>query len=310
MASSGQWERLGRIFRSEGQRPWMMTHSQMPHVEPIEGSTVRIYFTCRDAENRSCIAWLVIDLSRPTELLDLASAPLMVPGPMGTFDDVGVMGSWMVRRDGRRWFYVIGWNVKNRVPMHLSIGLAIGPDGGEPVIDDRVPGPVFERNPANPYYVSCPCVLPDGSGGWLMWYLSGLPWAVRDGKPASRYTVWRACSPDGVNWTPDPEASLTFVHPGELAIARPCLLKDPDVWRMWHSYRGEDFGYRIGYAESRDGLSWTRRDDHLSLLPAGAGFDGDMTCYPYVFDHGGERWMVYCGDAFGQGGLGLARLAT
>ena len=40
---------------------------------------------------------------------------------------------------------------------------------------------------------------------------------------------------------------------------------------MWHCYRGADFDYRIGYAESADGETWTRRDDHaLTLLPDGA----------------------------------------
>ena len=29
------WERLGLVFRAEGQRPWIRTHSQMPHAELI-----------------------------------------------------------------------------------------------------------------------------------------------------------------------------------------------------------------------------------------------------------------------------------
>lgn len=301
------WERLGRFFHAQGQRPWMVSHSQMPHAEMVEGSVARVYFSCRDADNRSRIAWLLLDLERPDRVLDIASEPLMVPGPIGSFDDCGVMSSWMTLRDGQRWFYVIGWNVKNLVPLHNSIGLGIGPGQGDPEADKWL-GPIMERNPANPFYVSCPCVLPDGEGGWRMWYLCGLDWEEHGGKPASRYTVWHARSPDGVTWTPDQRAALEFVHPGELAIARPCVVRDQDLWRMWHCYRGEGFGYRIGYAQSADGQVWTRRDDHLTLAPSGSGFDGDMTCYPYVFDHGGERWMIYCGDGFGQGGLGLARL--
>lgn len=301
------WQRLGRFFKAEGQRPWMRTHSQMPHAEVVEGSIVRVYFSCRDADNRSQIAWLLLDLERPDTVLDLAVEPLMTAGPIGTYDDCGVMSSWMTRHGDERWFYVIGWNVKNRVPLHNSIGLARGPGFGPPTAD-KLLGPVLERNPANPFYVSCPCVLPDDQGGWRMWYLDGLPWTQKDGKPASRYTVAHARSADGLSWTPDPGAVLPFVHPGELAIARPCVVRDRDLWRMWHCYRGESFDYRIGYAESDDGLAWRRRDDHLVLLPGGEGFDSQMTCYPYVFDHLGERWMIYCGDGFGQGGLGLARL--
>jgi hypothetical protein len=306
---AGAWERLGRVLVSDGQRPWMASHSQMPHAEVIEGSRLRVYFTSRDAQNRSHIGWFVMDLARPGEVLELAQAPLMAPGPAGGFDDVGIMTSWMVVEGGRRRFYTIGWNIPSSVPMHVSIGLAEGPADGPPTIDRRLAGPVLERNPSDPFYVSTPCVLRDGDQ-WRMWYMSGLDWAWRDGKPLSRYDVRHATSPDGLVWTPDPQTCLALEHPGEMAIARPQVVRDPDIWRMWHCYRGETFAYRIGYAESRDGRIWRRMDDDpLTLAPANdGGFDGQMTCYPYVFDHGGERWMLYCGDGFGQGGIGLARL--
>ena len=304
------WERLGPIFRAEGQRPWMRTHAQMPHAEPIEGSVLRVYFTCRDEANRSHIAWLVVDLERPSEILELSAEPLLSPGPDGRFDDVGVMSSCLVDTGVERRFYVIGWNLRTTVPMHLSIGLATGPSGGAPRIEHRLAGPVLDRNPANPYYVTCPWVLPDGASGWRMWFTSGLDWGqAPGGAPASRYNVWHARSPDGIAWTPDPAAALDLVHPRELAVARPLVVRDPGLWRMWTSYRGEDFDYRIGYAESEDGAAWTRRDDHpLALAASGSGFDSMAACYPYVFDHGGERWMLYCGDGYGRAGFGLARL--
>jgi hypothetical protein len=307
MSAPLAWERLGRIIRSDGQRDWMRSHAQMAHAEDLGGSLARIYFTSRDAQNRSHIAWLVIDLEQPDQILELAGEPLMSPGPLGRFDDCGVMSSWMVKADGERRFYVIGWNVRTPAPFHISIGLAIGPSEGAPRIDHRLAGPVLDRNPANPYYVSCPCVVSDGDG-WRMWCLSGLDWKLGEAGPASRYTVWHARSGDGVGWISDPEACLGFEHPGELAIARPCVVRDGDLWRMWNSYRGEGWGYRVGYAESRDGATWRRRDDHLNLSPSGSGFDSEMACYPFVFDQMGERWMLYSGDGYGQAGMGLARL--
>ncbi len=288
-----------------------MTHAQMPHAERIEGSTYRVYFTCRDAQNRSHIGWLVFDLERPGEVQDLATEPLLAPGPIGRFDDVGIMTSCLVQAEGERRFYTIGWNIKTPAPMHTSIGFAAGPADGAPTITRRLAGPVFERNPVNPYYVSCPWVLADEAGaGWRMWFMNGLEWGVRaDGTPASRYDVGHARSRDGIHWTPDPQPCLELFHPNELAIARPQVIRDGDRWRMWHCYRGTDFDYRIGYAESADGVVWTRRDDHaLALLASGGGFDSEATCYPFVFDHEGQRFMLYCGDRFGQGGFGLARL--
>jgi hypothetical protein len=301
------WERLGLLLRAEGQRPWMASHTQMPHAEAVEGAVVRVYFTSRDAANRSHIGWFVFDLARPGEVLELATEPLMAPGPAGRFDDAGIMSSWMVREAGRRRFYVIGWNVPTTVPMHISIGLAEAPAGGPPRIETRPAGPILDRSPSDPFYVSTPCVVRDGDG-WRMWYLSGLDWAWQEGRALSRYDVRHAVSSDGVAWTPEAQAVLAL-GAGEVAIARPMVVRDSGVWRMWFCYRGEAFGYRIGYAESADGRAWRRLNDSpLALAPGGSGFDGQMACYPYVFDHGGERWMLYCGDGFGEAGLGLARL--
>ena len=119
------WDRKGRFFRAEGQRPWMATHSQMPHAEVIDGSVIRIYFSSRDASNRSHMSWLTLDLERPDRVLDLSAEPLLAPGEIGTFDDMGAMSSWMTLDGDQRHFYTIGWNVKNRVPMYTSIGLSL-----------------------------------------------------------------------------------------------------------------------------------------------------------------------------------------
>jgi hypothetical protein len=75
---------------------------------------------------------------------------------------------------------------------------------------------------------------------------------------------------------------------------------------MWYSYRG--LKYRIGYAFSKDGLVWTRRDSDAGLSVTPGDWDGDMIEYPFVFDHGNHRWMLYNGDGYGQTGFGLAVL--
>ena len=73
---------------------------------------------------------------------------------------------------------------------------------------------------------------------------------------------------------------------------------------MWYSVRGSR--YVIGYAESADGLRWTRRDDAHGLLPSPDGWDSEMVEYPYVFDHAGTRYMLYNGNGYGRTGVGLA----
>jgi len=75
---------------------------------------------------------------------------------------------------------------------------------------------------------------------------------------------------------------------------------------MWYACRGES--YRIGYAESADGLNWTRLDHAVGIARSESGWDCEMIEYPFVFDHGGQRYMLYNGNGYGKSGFGLAVL--
>ena len=74
--------------------------------------------------------------------------------------------------------------------------------------------------------------------------------------------------------------------------------------KMWYTYRGDK--YRVGYAESSDGLEWIRKDDEVDLLPSGDDWESDEVSYPFVFAHEGVHYMLYCGNAYGKTGFGIA----
>ena len=75
---------------------------------------------------------------------------------------------------------------------------------------------------------------------------------------------------------------------------------------MWYSYRGAS--YRIGYAESQDGILWLRKDAMAGIAPSDQGWDSESVEYPWVFDHDGDRYMLYNGNRYGLTGFGLAIL--
>jgi hypothetical protein len=75
---------------------------------------------------------------------------------------------------------------------------------------------------------------------------------------------------------------------------------------MWYASRGA--AYRIGYAESADGLQWERKDGEAGLSVSAEGWDSEMIAYPCVFDHRGRRYMMYNGNGYGRTGIGLAVL--
>jgi predicted GH43/DUF377 family glycosyl hydrolase len=75
---------------------------------------------------------------------------------------------------------------------------------------------------------------------------------------------------------------------------------------MWYSYRGRS--YRIGYAESDNGIEWVRKDEEVGIDVSESGWDSEMIEYPYIFDHEGQRYMLYNGNGYGRTGIGLAVL--
>src|SRR3546814_8043105 len=90
------------------------------------------------------------------------------------------------------------------------------------------------------------------------------------------YLIRYACSGDGLHWTRAVEPCIDFAHDGETAIARPSVLRDGDGFRMWYCYRGKDFAYRLGYAESgRPRLAPARQPGRIEAGPGGMGLRDD-----------------------------------
>jgi hypothetical protein len=277
----------------------MSTHAALPAVDP--GSS-RVFFSGRDAAGRAHIGWFELDPGDPSRVTRVSREAVLDPGPPGAFDESGVTVSCLVRQGGRLYLYYTGWSLGVTVPFYLFAGLAVSEDGGESFA--RVsPAPVLDRCAADPYLTASPWVLVE-DGLWRMWYVSGSRWERNAGPPRHFYNVRYAESRDGVRWERDGRVAIDYASPDEHAFSRPCVVRDPDRYRMWYAYRGA--AYRLGYAESPDGLVWERRDAEAGVLPSPGAFDSEMVAYPCVFRRGGPRLMLYNGNGYGETGIGLA----
>jgi hypothetical protein len=99
---------------------------------------------------------------------------------------------------------------------------------------------------------------------------------------------------------------IDYASNEEYAFSRPCVIREHDRYLMWYGYRGER--YRIGYAESDDGIKWTRKDADGGLAPAPLGWDAEMVAYPCVRRTAGGYEMLYNGNGYGRTGVGLATI--
>ena len=141
-------------------------------------------------------------------------------------------------------------------------------------------------------------------GTWRMWYVSGTEWTETPEGPRHHYLIKYAESRDGLRWERTGIVCLDYRSEEEFAFGRPCVLRDGNLYRMWYSYRGPY--YRIGYAESADGIVWTRLDSTSVVPPSSSGWDSEMTTYPVVVRRGDRLYMLYNGNGYGRTGIGLA----
>src|SRR5512147_339387 len=120
-----RWRKLGCVFAPAGEQPWMLTHASNPTALQLDGELFRIFFSSRDAAQRSSIGFLDLDLRAPTRPLRVGAQPLVAPGEAGLFDDSGASVACAVRDGARILLYYVGWNLGVTVPWRNSIGLAV-----------------------------------------------------------------------------------------------------------------------------------------------------------------------------------------
>lgn len=299
-----RWRKLGHVYAPDGSKPWMRSHAANPIAEHIAADRYRVYFSARDAENRSSISWVEIDLNDPTRVLAEADEPVLAPGDLAMFDDSGCSIGCILAVEGKRYLYYMGWHLTVRVPWQNALGLAVSDRPGEP-FRRYSRFPVLPLDETDPYTISYPWVLRE-NGVFRMWYGSNVQWGreQRDMRHLLKY----AESPDGIHWNRPDTIVIDFSSPDEYAICKPCVLKGPEGYEMWFCSRGER--YRIRYARSPDGLHWTRHDDEVGIDVSAHGWDSDMIEYPSVFEHRGERYMLYAGNGYGREGFGIAVLES
>lgn len=297
------WKKLGLIFRPDSHKPWMFSHACLPVPMRIAEDAFRVFFASRDNQNCAHVGFFDLRLREPFQVLRVSANPVLAPGPLGTHDEHGVYPSSIVLWEGRYYLYTSCWLRGERPSMNYnSIGLAIS-DDGERFYRYSV-APIMARSEYDPCFVAMPTVrLEDGR--WRMWYSSGYRWTDVGGVLASYYKIKLAESPDGVNWKPTGHVAIEHASEDERNIARAWVMKDRRGYRAWYAFnRGP--GYRIGYAESDDGLSWQRQDHRAGIQLSQSGWDSQMIAHPAIVQQDGRWFMFYNGNHYGKDGVGLA----
>jgi len=303
------WKKKGLIFNVKGEFSWDKSHAQVPVLDVLS-DRIRIYYASRNILGKSNVSYIEVEKDNPKNIIYQNNKPLFNFGGIGSFDDSGIMPSSIINVGDKKYLYYVGWTTRQTVPYQNAIGLAISCDGGN-TFDKVSEGPIIAINHIEPYFSGTSYVMTE-NGIFRMWYLSCIKWELIEGKPEPLYNLKYAESKDGVNWKQTGKVAISL-NKDEGGLVSASIIKQDNLYKMWFGKRKKsDFrtniknSYRIGYAESDDGITWERKDNLSGIDISKEGWDCEMISYPNIVKNNDHLMMVYNGNGFGETGFGYA----
>lgn len=301
---TGAWLKRGLLYSppADGLHPRLKTHAANPCPVHMEGDVYRVLYNGRDDQNRSSIGAVDIDIVT-RDVIHVHREPLFTPADEPGYFRDGVSIGNVYSVSGRRYLSFMGWHLLPDGRWRGEIGrLELCADFSLKALGH---GPLLPCRGLEAVSLSYPWVIALPQSGYRMWYGSTVTWDAGNGEMV--HPLHSAFSENGHDWTREGPAIEAGTGRAQ-AFGRPSVIQSQDgQFDMWVSFRGGGGDtYRIGHASSRDGKSWRWCGLQNGLMPSKDGWDSEMVEYPCVFDDGGKRYMLYCGNRFGRTGFGLA----
>ena len=294
------WEKKGLVFNQK--------RSQLPVVD-VHKDFFRIYYSSR-IEGKSLPFFIDVDKKNPSIILNESKNNILELGLHGSFDWAGVMPTDIIDLGDKKYLYYIGWSLRQDVPYHNNLGLAISYDNGD-TWSKFSEGPVFHTSYKEPGYIGTVEILIE-NGIWRMWYLSCKNWVQHDGLMEPTYDIKYAESKNGIDWEPLGIVCVPL-EGNEGGISSCRVIKTNENYKMWYSVRNKfnyrkdkNNSYKIKMATSDDGINWVKIKNPVLDVSEENEWENEMVCYPYIVDNISELIMFYNGNNFGNTGIGYA----
>jgi hypothetical protein len=310
-----KWNKLGQVFKPKGNFWWMNSHITPLAVIEIKNS-IRVFICSRSQIdiNKNFVSYtsfIDVDKNDPTKILYIHDKPIIDLGCYGAFDEFGVMVTNVEKHDNKIYLYYAGWQRLGggTASYQVMLGLAISNDEGNTFNKYSI-GPILGIDDIDPFTIGNVAVLKDDNN-WKLYYTSITKWILGGNKPTYEYNIKYATSQDGIHWKKENIIAVEKKRDG--GVATPTIIKLNNQYHMWFGYRSayeNDIvgGYKIGYANSSDGVNWVRNDSKSGIQASELGWDSTMVCYPDVIKVAGKIYLFYCGNNFGEDGFGVAEL--
>ncbi|MEY4593866.1 MAG: hypothetical protein RIQ47_276 [Bacteroidota bacterium] len=304
-----QWHKMGIVFSPSGVNMWAHSHAMIPTPIQVSPDVIRVFVTFCDIEGIGRPGYVDVSTHDPMLVLQVSEHPLLELGRPGSFDENGILTCSVIPMGGQRVFmYYAGFELGTKIRYRLLTGLAISEDGGK-TFHRHAQVPVLERSDQELYFRGGPWAMVD-KGIVRLWYVGGSKWIELKGKTMPVYDLRYVESSDGITFAGQGQVQITITENDEHGFGRPAVIRKPDGrYRLFYSVRRRSFAsYRLGYAESSDGIHWERMDAHLNLDVSPGEFDSEAIMYAAPIQIGKDLYVFYNGNEFGRHGFACARL--
>jgi len=298
------WEKKGLIFDPAGLGGWRDNTFITPTPFLLSDTTIRIYGGFRDAEGVSRIGYIDVDAKDPGKVLKVSEQPVLDIGKDGMFDDNGIILGSIIRDGDDIRMYYVGFQLVKKAKFLAFSGLAISKDNGESFQRVSVT-PVFDRHGDEHYIRAIHTVIKENDV-YRIWYSAGNRWQFINGKPFPQYKILYTESKDGIHIPVTEGIDCIDAIGDEYRIGRPTVFKEDGKYKMFYTKDTLSKVYSAGYAESTDGIAWTRKEGELNLPLSAEGWDSETICYPVPLDTPHGYYLFYSGNNMGQSGVGYA----
>ncbi len=278
----------------------------LPTPLKLDFETFRIFYGTRNRFNQSSIGFVDIkfDPINDIKVVKYSKKKVLNRGKKNQFDDNGVLPSSVIKHKNKFYLFYIGWKPGIKTRYSLIAGLATSRKLGSSFVRLSSPQILFVNRKEPISILTAPFVLKIRKNLFYMWYVSGIKWLTPD---YPLYDIKLAKSKNLISWY---QTGVTCIKlkKDERAVARPYVLREKNVFRMWYSFEKKNKGYKIGYAESKNGIKWIRKDNLISFGKKLKKIDDLMMEYSAVIQVHNKKFMLYNGNNYGKSGICIAEL--
>lgn len=301
-----KWKKKGLIYAPDKGLWWSQFYGMMPTPEFLKTENIiRVYFGITDTDKNGRATYIDLDADNPSKIIYRHNNFILDIGGIGMFDDSGVIPSSIVNVNRKKYLYYVGFQRCVKVPYMLFSGLAINENNqGFVRYSDA---PIIDRNSLNAVSNAAPYVIRH-DGIFKMWFWLGKEWTTVNNKLYIKAEICYAESSDGLQWNLFDKPCIKLNPEKEFSVGRPCVIFEDGKYKMWYSVRTLEKLYRLGYAESPNGIDWLRRDEESGIDVSESGWDSEMICYPAVIKVKNKTFLFYNGNNNGETGFGYAEL--